>query len=285
MSGEARPRLAPYPQGMTRIACCQMAPVAGNVDLSIQRCSQAIEDAVARGAEVIVLPELATSGYVFESKDEAASAAIQVSHPVFEEWARQVEPIGAVLVAGFCEEGPSGTLFNSAAVIDGSGLRTVYRKTHLWDRERLFFEPGDAAPPVIHLPFGRLGVLICYDMEFPEMPRSLALQQVDLITAPTNWPLVDRPPEERAPEVIIAMAAARVNRVAIACCDRTGMERGQLWTEGTCIINQQGWLSDSVKGAGTAWADVDLLASRDKRLSPRNHALDDRRPELYEPSL
>jgi predicted amidohydrolase len=73
-----------------------------------------------------------------------------------------------------------------------------------------------------------------------------------------------------------------VNRVAIACCDRTGNERGQRWTEGTTIIAADGWpVAVAGPGEGTASAELDLAGSRDKRLSERNDAFGDRRPELY----
>lgn len=129
---------------------------------------------------------------------------------------------------------------------------------------------------------GALAVLICYDLEFPELTRAVALAGAELIVVPTNWPLVPRPPHERAPEVTIAMAAARVNHVSIACCDRTGTERGQQWTEATTIDDQNGWvLATAGTGVSTASADLDLALARDKTLTLLGDAFDDRRPELY----
>ena len=93
---------------------------------------------------------------------------------------------------------PTAVIYNSAAVVDSSGVRAVYRKTHLWDRERLIFTPGAELPPVVETAHGRIGVLICYDLEFPELPRSLALRGADLICAPVNWPLIDPPPAASA---------------------------------------------------------------------------------------
>jgi predicted amidohydrolase len=161
-------------------------------------------------------------------------------------------------------------------------VRAVYRKTHLWDREQEWFVAGDALPPVVETRAGRIGVGICYDLEFPEVTRHLAVGGAELIAVPTNWPLVDRPDGERPPEVVIAMAAARVNRVAIACCDRAGTERGQRWTEGSTIIAADGWpVAVAGPGESTATADLELARSRDKRLGEHNDALGDRRLELY----
>ncbi|MBJ7603258.1 MAG: hydrolase [Candidatus Dormibacteraeota bacterium] len=266
---------------MARIICQQLAPqiadLAGNRRLSVE----AIRAAVQGGADVVVLPELVTSGYVFESREEAASVAITPSHRLFAEWALAAARGPSVVVGGFCERGADGLLYNSAAMVDGSGVRAVYRKTHLWAREKLVFEPGAGAPPVLDTQVGRLGVLVCYDLEFPEMTRTLALMGADLIVVPTNWPLLERPPAERPPEVIIAMAAARTNRVFVACCDRVGVERGQEWTAGTAIIDQSGWVISTTCEAGPATADVDLALARRKGWSDLNDVLGDRRPELY----
>ena len=194
-------------------------------------------------ADIVVLPELVTSGYVFSGFEEAESVAVEPSSLAW--WGA----FGALVVGGFCERGDDGRLYNSAAVVDGSGVVAVYRKTHLWDRERLIFTPGDAVPPVLDTAFGRLGVLVCYDLEFPEMPRSLALRGAELLCVPVNWPVVERPPAgEHPPEQLTAMSAARVNRVFIAVCDRVGAERGVEWVGGTAVIDENGWIVGGVGG-------------------------------------
>ncbi|GAA4095692.1 nitrilase-related carbon-nitrogen hydrolase [Actinomadura miaoliensis] len=261
---------------MIRVACRQLAPRLGDLPANRELTASAIGAAAAGGADVVVLPELATSGYVFESREEAAAVAVTPSHPLFEEWASAAGR--AVVVGGFCERGEDGRLYNSAAVVDRGGVRVVYRKTHLWDGEKLLFTPGDRPPPVVPTAAGPVGVLICYDLEFPEMTRTLALAGAHLVAAPVNWPLVDRPEGERPPEVVIAMAAARVNRMVIACCDRSGTERGQEWTAGTTIVGADGWVL--AEGAH-ATADVDLDHAASKALNPRNDLFRDRRPSLY----
>jgi predicted amidohydrolase len=253
---------------MTRIACCRLAPRLGDLDANRALVLRALS---ATDADVVVLPELVTSGYVFSSREEAAAVAIAADDPLLAEWGS----FGALVVGGFCEQGADGNLYNSAAVVDSTGVLAVYRKTHLWDRERLFFTPGADVPPVLETAFGRLGVLICYDLEFPEMPRSLALRGADLICAPVNWPVIERPPgRERVAEELTAMAAARVNRVFIAACDREGSERGVDWFGVTSVIDQCGWVLGPC-------ADVDLSRARVKTFSGLSDAFADRRPELY----
>ena len=77
------------------------------------------------------------------------------------------------MVGGFCELGEDGRLYNSAAVVDATGVLGVYRKIHLWDREKLFFGPGHAAAPVVATRVGRIGVAVCYDLFFPELAAVL----------------------------------------------------------------------------------------------------------------
>ncbi len=266
---------------MTTIVCQQLAPVVGDLDANRRLSLEAIAAAVGDGADIVVLPELVTSGYVFQSTEEAAAVAIGATDPLFAEWAARAAPGGAVVIGGFCERAADGAIYNSAAVVDGSGVIGVYRKGHLWDREKLWFCPGDDPPAVFDTSAGRIGVLVCYDLEFPEMTRTLALAGAELIAVPTNWPLVERPAGERPPEVTIAMAAARVNRVSVACCDRTGTERGQEWNAGTSIIDEQGWVRAAQTGVGAATAKLDLTRSHDKRYTELADAFADRRPELY----
>jgi predicted amidohydrolase len=269
-----------YDPPMTRIVCRQLHPSIGDLAANSELSSQAIREAVHAGADLVVLPELITSGYMLASADEARELAIPADHELFARWG-QAAGTTAVVVGGFCELGADGRLYNSAAVVDASGVRAVYRKVHLWDREKLVFAPGDQPPPVLETAAGRLGVLICYDLEFPEMPRLLALAGAEIVAVPTNWPLIERPATERPPEVLIAMAAARTNRVFVACCDRTGTERGQEWTAGTAVIDHCGWVLATADPDGWASAEIQPERAADKALTDLADVLGDRRPEIY----
>lgn len=260
-----------------RIRCHELAPRIGDLPHNCRLITDAITDAMAADVQLLVLPELATSGYHLTA-EEGHACGLSPDAKVFQRWARLLSP-EAVLVVGYCEpNGPS--LYNSAAIITASGILHSYRKTHLWDTEKTIFTAGNNPPPVVDSPVGRLGVLICYDLEFPEMPRQLALSGADLIAVPTNWPHVDRPPREHPAEVIQAMAAGRASSIVIACCDRYGEERGTTWTEGTTVIGPDGWPVGHKDSQRHLDAAVELAAGR-RRISPRNDVHDDRRPELY----
>jgi predicted amidohydrolase len=267
----------------TRIACHQLAPVVGDLEGNRARALDAIDAAAAAGAHVLVLPELATSGYVFRDAEEARSLAEPADGPSLAQWAERAARHGMVIAAGFAEAGDDGRLYNSAALVDPTGVRAVYRKAHLWDAEPDFFTPGDAPAPVVDTEHGRIALMVCYDLEFPEWVRGVALRGAELLCVPTNWPFEPRPDGERPMEVVHVMSHASTNRLVVAACDRCGTERGVEWTAGTAIAGTRGWLLARVPGDAPALihADVDLATARDKALGPRNDALADRRPALY----
>ena len=266
------------------VACCQLGPRIGEPERNRTLAREAIERAARDGAQVIVLPELADSGYVFADADEARSLAEPDDGATLSGWAELARALGVVVVGGFCELDPSGVVRNSATLVDGDGVRAIYRKAHLWDREGLVFTPGSDPPPVVDTAFGRIGVMVCYDLEFPEWVRLAALEGADIVCAPVNWPAVLRPDGERPGEVVRVQAAAATNRMFIAACDRVGAERGVDWIGGSVIVDVDGF---PLAGPARAGESVNLLArcsldqARDKRLNKRNDVLADRRPELY----
>lgn len=272
---------------MTVVAAAQLALAVGDREGNLSAAAAAIARAAAAGARLVVLPELCDSGYVFDSAAEARGlAATAGDSPALRQWRELAGAHQVAIVGGFCELGPDGRLYNSAALVDASGTRAVYRKVHLWDAETLVFTPGDAPPPVTRLPFGRVSVLICYDLEFPEWVRRPALDGADLIAAPVNWPASPCPPGERPADIVRAQADAAVNGVFIAVADRCRAERGVAWTGGTIIAGPNGYpRAGPVVGDWPALltADCDLTRARDKRVSARNDLLADRRTDLYGP--
>jgi hypothetical protein len=145
--------LSDNPQLQVNVACCQIAPRVGELNYNRAVCAQAICDAAQAGAQVVVLPELAQSGYVFADMAEALSLSEPQDGTTLTQWCKLARELGLVLVAGFCERLSDTHVANSAALIDPSGLRAVYRKAHLWDAECAIFTPGDALPPVVQTQF------------------------------------------------------------------------------------------------------------------------------------
>ena len=268
----------------TVVACCQLAPKIGDLAYNRTLTERAIRQAALQGAQVVVLPELVQSGYLFTDRFEALLLAETRDGPILQLWQALARELNLVIVGGFCERLPGDELANSAAMIDANGLRAVYRKAHLWDAEKDIFTAGDAPPPVVETVHGRLGMLICYDLEFPEWVRLAALAGADLLCAPVNWPDGPRPQTERPAEVLRVQANASVNRMFIAACDRYGHERGVGWVQGSVIVDADGYpLAGPAEQGGEQMllATLNLAEARNKRISARNDLHKDRRPSLY----
>jgi predicted amidohydrolase len=274
---------------VTVIAVAQLSLAVGDTEGNLAAAADAVGQAAEAGAGLVVLPELCDSGYVFADPAEARGLARPADRsPTLRQWHDLARASQTVIVGGFCELGPDRQLFNSAALVDASGTRAVYRKAHLWDKEKQVFTPGDGPPPVVILPIGRVGVMICYDLEFPEWVRQTALRGADLIAAPVNWPAAPRPPGERPAEVVKAQAGAAVNGIYIAVADRCSAERGVSWIGGSLIAGPDGYPLAGPAAAGQPAllaVDCDLARARDKRINANNDLLADRRADLYRADL
>jgi 5-aminopentanamidase len=271
----------------TVVAVAQLALSVGELEANREAARAAVAEAAAAGAGLVVLPELSDSGYVFADASEARSLASPAASSVtLREWRSLAASHHLTVAGGFCELGPDGRLYNSAAIVDASGTRAVYRKAHLWDAEKNVFTPGDSAPPVVELPFGHVGLMICYDLEFPEWVRLAALSGAEVIAIPVNWAASGSPapPGERSGEVVSAQAAASANGVFVAVADRCGTERGVGWLGGSVILRRGGYpAAGPVCENRTAvlTATINLRLARDKRISEQNDLFADRRPDLY----
>ena len=208
---------APEMEGVV-IACVQMEPHVGAKHDNVTRAVRYIEAAAEHGAALIVLPELSNSGYVFADRDEAMSLAETLpdgeTARAFGEAARR---LGVHIVAGIAER-EGGHLYNSALLTGPAGPIGVYRKLHLWNNEKRFFEPGDYGVPVFDTPLGRLAIAICYDGWFPETYRLAAMQGADIVCVPTNWvPIPGQDPNREAMANILCMAAAHSTKPSSRC--------------------------------------------------------------------
>jgi predicted amidohydrolase len=272
------------------VACSQLALVVGDRDGNLALAQGAVREAAARGARLVVLPELLASGYVFRDRDEAYALSEPArTGPTAAVLTALAGELDLVLVAGVCEREDGPVLRNSALLVDADGVRAVYRKVHLWDGESLVFVPGDAPPAVVDTAVGRVAVMVCFDLEFPEWVRLAALEGADVVAVPANWPRGTWPDGERPGEVVRAQAAASSNRVWLMVCDRAGTERGVEWVGGSVVVDPDGFPvagldvgpAASPSRPGIHVAQIDPGRARDKRVSARNDVLADRRPALY----
>lgn len=272
--------------GPVTVAACQFAARIEDPDREV--LVRAVRAAAARGAALIVVPELAVCGYAFGDAAEAGAAAEPLDGPTVSLLRELSVELGAVLVAGLAERGADGAVYNTAVLVEAGVLRASYRKVHLWGREPELFTPGSAPPPVLDTAAGRVAVLICYDLEFPEWVRAAAQAGAEIVAAPVNWPWRPGPATEPPWEVLKARVAAGTYRVHVVVADRCGAERGTSWFGASVVCTPDGALAagpppapGGQAGPALVTAVIDPARARDKSVGPHNDALGDRRPELY----
>lgn len=272
--------------GRYKVACIQFEPVIGDLDGNLAAIDEKVRAAHAAGASLVVLPELAPSGYVFESDAELASLAGPV--PEGKAAARLValaRELGIHLVSGIAEAA-NGRVYNAALLTGPDGYIGSYRKLHLWDKETLFFAPGDLGLPVYDTPLGRIGIAVCYDGWFPETFRTLADAGAEIVCVPTNWvPMPSQNPAVEAMANTLHKAAAHSNGIYIACADRVGVERGQPFIGQSLILGPDGWpLAGPAHRteAETLIAEVDIASlPAVRQINEYNHVHADRRRDVY----
>jgi predicted amidohydrolase len=278
------------PESHLRVACVQTEPVIGEKARNVRDTLERIAEAASAGANLVVLPELCNTGYVFETRDEAFALAETVPDgETNRAWMESAAKHRLTVVAGITER-EGDALYNSAVVVGPQGFIGRYRKNHLWAAENLFFEPGNLGVPVFRIGAGRIAVAICYDIWFPETFRLAALQGADLLCVPTNWvPMPRQPSNLPVMANILAMGGAHSNSMFVACADRVGNERGQPFLGNSVITSHTGW---PLAGPASAdrpemiLADMNLADARRKRtLNDFNQLLRDRRSDVYDEML
>jgi len=258
-----------------KLALFQFAPAFGEPAANLARIASAVR---AHDAALWVLPELATTGYAFADREECTALAEPVPGRSTDALLTLCRERSTRIVVGLAER-HGGRLYNSAAYLAPDGVVAVYRKVHLFDRERLVFDPGPDPFRVHPLDAHRLGLMICFDWIFPEAARSLALQGADLLAHPANLVL---------PFGQAAMVTRSIeNAVFCATANRVGTERRAgvelTFTGGSQVTDPQGHvLARGPAGEEAVLVvEVDLARARDKAITSRNDRFGDRRPECY----
>ena len=264
-----------------RVAVAQIDPKLGEKQRNLETCLGRLEEAAAAGASLLVLPECAIPGYMYESAEEALPFAEEIPGPSTEALAEACRRLDVYAVCGLLER--DGDLLRNAAVLVGpDGLVGTYRKTHLpflgVDR---FVAAGDELT-VYETPLGRIGVEICYDLRFPEVTRTLALRGADIVAHPTNFPLAAKGQTE-----LITVARAAENRIYLLTANRVGKERWGEFCGWSQIVDPFGKRLAEAGGTEEALlvAEIDVEKARDKDyVVPGQYELylfRDRRPDLY----
>ncbi|MGH2908850.1 MAG: nitrilase-related carbon-nitrogen hydrolase, partial [Solirubrobacteraceae bacterium] len=139
----------------------------------------------ARGAQLVVLPELIVPGYWLDATFQSDHSEPR-DGPTVQAWQELAASESGYVAGGFCER-DGERLYNTAVLVGPTGVLLHYRKLHTFARERQMFAPGDRGLPVAQLPFGIVGLCVCYDLRFVETARILSLRGAELICVPTAW--------------------------------------------------------------------------------------------------
>lgn len=270
-------------EGAFRLAAVQMDVTLGVKSENLERMAVFARRAAAGGAQLVVFPECAVTGYCFESLAEAKELAEPLAGPSSQAMEAVCRELGIHAVFGFIES-DRDRVFNALALVGPAGLLAGYRKVHMpslgLDR---FATPGDRPFAVVEMPLCRLGMNICYDGAFPESSRVLALAGAELIVLPTNWPTGA---EEFARYAINTRALENV--VYYAAVNRVGSERGFRFIGQSRIVDVHGRsLAEADERSETILtATIEPAVARVKKIVrvPGKHWIDrfaDRRPDFY----
>ncbi|MCS4249931.1 nitrilase family protein [Pseudomonas sp. BIGb0164] len=277
-----------------RVSVVQFDPQVGTEhrNANLRQCLALATEAANGGATLIVLPELSNCGYFFTSRQDAFDHAEAVpSGRSVQAWIEFASLHRVYLAAGLNER-DGMQLFNTSVLIGPNGFIGKYRKAHLWNLEKLWFTPGDTGFPVFDTPIGRIGMLICWDIWFPEVARILSQQGADIICSLNNWVWTPPPLFDEAGKCMasyLTMTAAHVNNVFIAAASRIGEERDSRYLGCSLIAGTNGWPIGKVASANRQeilFADIDLSHARSAPIwNSLNDLQRDRRIDLYDQTL
>ncbi len=258
-----------------KIGYVQSHPIFGDKESNFKEIGKLI---AGKKMDLMVLPELFSTGYAFISKEEAETLAEEKNGPTAEFLQEVAKKINGMVVGGFAEKSGS-KLYNSAMMVKEEGVLSVYRKIHLYYKEKLWFQPGNLPLRVVEGNGIKIGMMICFDWIFPETMRTLSLLGADVIAHPANLVL---------PYCQKAMTTRCLeNRVHAITANRIGLEkRGDdqfLFTGKSQITSIDGSILSSApeNEVHVDIVEINVKKARNKKLNEFNDLFKDRRPEFY----
>jgi predicted amidohydrolase len=259
-----------------KIGSLQFKPELFNVQKNISRIK---ELTAGKEFDLLVMPELANSGYLFSSLKEIESSAEEIPGGEFSKaLSETAKAHDAYIVSGICERS-AGSYFNSAVLVSPNGTIKTYRKTHLFQEEKKWFSPGDTGLNVFELSSKKFGIMICFDWIFPESARTLALKGAQIICHPSNLVL------HYCQKAMFTRAIE--NRVFTITANRTGSEvnggKELRFTGESVIVDPKGnYLHRAPESNDECFIiEIDPSEALDKNVTGMNNIFEDRRAEFY----
>jgi len=255
----------------------QFHPKFGQIKKNLGRVISALSSVTA---DVIVLPELPFTGYLFKDRDETFELAEDLQNsPTIERLSKLCHERDFYLVTGFAEKSRN-KVYNSALLIGPEGLLHTYHKLHLFNTEKACFDPGNLPLKVVEIRGIRIGMMVCFDWAFPEVARILAIQGADVLCHPSNLVLAycQQAMTTRCLEnSVFAITANRFGPDTRNHGEITFTGQSQIVAPDGSVMYRS--LPDREDLFITT---IDIEKARDKWLTHKNHVLNDRRPEFYE---
>ncbi|GIN20685.1 MAG TPA: carbon-nitrogen hydrolase family protein [Bacillus bacterium] len=254
-----------------KVSVAQLTPKLGDKQHNLQLISDAMIEAKGDRADLIVFPELFLTGY--SVGDDLDRMAETEEGQGMTEIKKLCVEHGLYAVISFPEKGESGQFYISSALIDNNGdVLGIYRKTHLFDKEKVHFTPGSEFK-VIETPIGKMGLMICFDVEFPEIARSLKLQGADFIVIVN----ANMYPYELHHH-LFSRVRAMENEIPVIICNRLGVEGDLEFCGDSMVIDATGNILLEMKQAvGVRTVDMPI----EQQLDPKMSYTANRRAELY----
>lgn len=270
------------------LVAVQTKPVKGQVAENLAAMEEVLAGLPSAGERLVVFPEMGTSGYFFGERERLWGLSESVPDgPVSQQLIALAAKYNCYLVAGLPER-QGEALYNCAVLVGPEGYIAKYRKLHLWDEEKLLYQPGDLGLVLAETPIGRIGLIICYDLWFPEQARILRLMGADVIAMPSALVWNDTPAHVKRGYYMadyVAMVTAHLNQVYLAMASQVGRDEEHWLFGSSVIVSPYGW--PLVEPAGdeepaVLHARVDFTLGRKLRgWSSMDHFDRDRRTDVY----
>ena len=258
-----------------KIGFLQLRPKFGSVKQNVRSAKSLLKNI---SDATIVLPELFNTGYLFRSKEELLSLAEPLTGYTVSEMKKLAKERKLNLVFGMAEK-KARKVYNSSVLITAQGKVSSYQKVHLFDREKLFFAAGAAAPAVTRVDGGKIGMLVCFDWIYPEMSRVLALKGAHVICHASNLVLPFGQDGMRLRSIenrVFTVTANRIGTEKRGNMSLTFTGKSQVVGPNGDILASAGERSESLK-----IVEIDPAEAENKHVTPNNDLFADRKPAIY----
>jgi predicted amidohydrolase len=266
-----------------RAGAVQCSVERGDVAANVLAAQRWVELAGEKGCDLVVLPECALTGYIFDSRDDVAAVSLRLDGPELQAIAQTCRETGVHAVVGMFEQN-EGAVHNTAVLIGPDGIIGFHRKNHLpfLGGDRFVDLPVAPQTSVFQTPIGIIGIAICYEIRFPEIMRTLMLSGAEILALPTNWPTASTILADH-----FTLVRAAENMVYFIAANRCDAEEGTQYLGSSQIVDPLGKvLAHAGEAIGLVTAELDLERARSKKIvfaegTFELNPISDRKPEAY----